>query len=331
MKAKNKGETEKFAQNKRLIYATIAIITIIILASIFFYIHPNQPSQPKAAIIDQLSSSQLAQAIRHPNQTFIATAKELLFKRFSIVDYYSDNATVDQYKNLASVGYKLIIWRAHSALDLNSKYIAISTSDKYGSKNYGQYLENGQLTVCNITGYYYFGITPKFVEELMGGRFEDTVIIFMSCNGLKQGYYKTAETFEKKGVKVFISWDGWIDPSDNDHATALLLDYLINKNNTINEAVGNIPQYSSPLYGLSKLNYYPLEVGNYHIPNYKQTNIANKADFVAIVILRKIKTKVINYESNGFRLELSQTDLLNASGVSKHLSRAGFGEDRLLG
>jgi hypothetical protein len=331
MKAKNKGETEKFAQNKRLIYATITIVIILILASIFFYTHPNQPSQPKAAIIDQLNSSQLTPSSRFPNQTFINTAKGLLDQRFPKVDYYSDNATVDQYKLLPSLGYKLIIWRAHSALDPNN-YVAICSSERYVQGKYEQYSED-QLKLCNITGdpNLYFAITPDFVKECMDGRFEDTVIVLMSCNGLKKGYYKTAQAFEEKGVKVFISWDGWIDPSDNDNATALLLDYLINKNNTINDAVGNIPQYFSPLYGFSKLNYYPLEVGNYHIPNYKQTNIANKADFVAIVILRKIKTKVINYESNGFRLELSQTDLLNASGVSKHLSRAGFGEDRLLG
>jgi hypothetical protein len=288
MKTKNKGETEKFAQNKRLIYVTIAIITIIILASIFFFIYPNQPSQPKAAIIDQLSSSQLAEPIRHQNQTFINTTKELLYKRFSIIDYYSDNATVEQYKRLSSQDYKLIIWRAHSALDLNSKYIAISTSDKYGSKNYDQYLENGQLTLCNITGYYYFGITPKFVEELMSGRFEDTVIIFMSCNGLKEEYYKTAETFEEKGVKVFISWDGWIDPSDNDNAIAHLLDYLINKNDTVSEAVGKIPIFYSSEFGQSRLHYYPdPEAANYRILGYKQNNVSSNAGFMILTVLRK--------------------------------------------
>jgi hypothetical protein len=290
MKAKNKGETEKFAQNKRLIYATIAII-IIILASIFFYIHPNQPSQPKAAIIDQLSSSELSESSQHKNETFVKEVKELLYKRFSEIDYYSDNATVDQYARLSSLGYKLIVWRAHSALDPEN-YTAICSSERYEPGKYEQYSED-QLKLCNITGdpYLYFAITPYFIKECMSGNFEDTVIIFMSCNGLKKGYYKTAQAFIEKGVKVFISWDGWIDPSDNDHATALLLDYLINKNNTINEAVGNIPQYFSPFYGSSKLEYYPLEVGNYHIPNYKQTNIANKADFVAIAISRKIKTK----------------------------------------
>lgn len=294
MKAKNNGETKKFAQNKRLTYATIAIITIIILASIFFYIHPNQPSQPKVAIIDQLSSSQLAEPIRYPNQTFINTAKQLLYKRFSIVDYYSDNATVEQYKGLSSQNYKLIIWRAHSALDLNSKYIAISTSDKYGSKNYDQYLENGQLTLCNITGYYYFGITPKFVEELMSGRFEDTVIIFMSCNGLKQEYYKTAETFEEKGVKVFISWDGWILPSDNDNAITLLLQYLINENNTIYDAVHKIPTYSSPYGPPSQLLYHPStnDVSNYQIPDYKQSNTARMGFALMAIFLKKFELEL---------------------------------------
>jgi hypothetical protein len=293
MKAKNKGETEKFAQNKRLVYATIALIAIIILASIFFYFRPNQLSQPKAAIIDQLSSSHLADSIRYPNQTFINTAKQLLYKRFSIVDYYSDNATVEQYKGLSSKDYKLIIWRAHSALDLGSKYIAISTSDEYGSKNYDQYLENGQLTLCNITGYYYFGITPKFVEELMSGRFEDTVIILMSCNGLKQEYYKTAETFEEKGVEVFISWDGWIDPSDNDNAVTLLLQYLINDNNTISNAVSKIPQYSSA-FGPSQLKHYPDtgDVRNYQIPDYRQSNTARMEFRMLAIFFKKFELEL---------------------------------------
>jgi hypothetical protein len=293
MKAKNKSETEKFAQNKRLVYA-VAVITIIILASIFFYFRPNQPSQPKAAIIDQLSSSQLAEPIRYQNQTFINTMKELLYKRFSIIDYYSDNATVEQYKRLSSQNYKLIIWRAHSALDLNSKYIAISTSDKYGSKNYDQYLENGQLTLCNITGYYYFGITPKFVEELMSGRFEDTVILFMSCNGLKQDYYKTAETFEEKGVKVFISWDGWILPSDSDNGITLLLQYLINENNTIYDAVHKIPTYSSPYGPPSQLLYHPStnDVSNYRIPDYKQRNTARMGFAIMAIFLKKFELEL---------------------------------------
>jgi hypothetical protein len=295
MNVKNKqGESKNFSRNKRLVYITIAIMAMLILAGFFLYLYPNQSSQPKAAIIDQLSSSQLTETSRFRNQTFVDTAKELLYKRFPEVDYYSDNATVDHYKSLSSSSYKLIVWRAHSALNLENKYIAISTSEKYDSKKYNQYSAD-QLTLCNITGdpNLYFAITPKFVEECMSGRFEDTVIVFMSCNGLKQGYTKTAETFVKKGAKAFISWNGWIDPSDNDNAITLLLDYLIIKNNTISEAVHKTPSYSSPIYGPSTLDYYPRpEVAGYHIQNYKEANIASDAGFAVIAVFLRTKSKL---------------------------------------
>jgi len=294
MDVKNKQDESKgFSGDKRPIYVLITILVIIILMTYFLYQYPNQPSQPKAAIIDQLSSSQLARS-RFPNQTFIETVKELLYKRFAQVDYYSDNATVDQYKHLSSLGYKLIIWRAHSALDENH-FIAICSSEKYIEGKYSEYSAE-QLTLCNITGdpNLYFAITPKFVEECMSGRFEDTVIVFMSCNGLNEEYYKTAETFEEKGVKVFISWDGWIDPSYNDHAIALLLGYLIDKDYTIKEAVNKIPPSPfSPFYGSSKLKYYPdnSEVADYIVPNYKEGNISSNMGLAVIAIPRKKSIK----------------------------------------
>jgi hypothetical protein len=294
MKGKNKqGESKNFSHNRRLVYMTIAIIAILILTGFFLYYHPDQPSKPRAAIIDQLSSSQLNQTSRFPNQTFVKTVKELLYARFPEVDYYSDNATVDQYKSLPSLGYGLIIWRVHSALDLNGRFIAICSSERYDSKKYNQHSAD-QLTLCNITGdpTLYFAITPKFVEECMSGKFQDTIIIFMSCNGLKQGYTKTAETFVKKGAKAWISWNGWIDPSDNDHAITLLLDYLIDKNNTISEAVHKASSYSS--YGPCTLDYCPRpEVKDYRIPNYKEANIASNAGraVTAVFLRTKIKTK----------------------------------------
>jgi hypothetical protein len=294
MKVKNKkGESKNFSHYRRLVYIAIAIMVTLIFAGFFLYYHPNQPSQRKAAIIDQLSSTQLGIS-RFPNQTFIESAKELLCERFPEVDYYADNATVDQYRSLPSLGYRLIIWRVHSALDLDGEFIAICSSERYDSKKYNQYSAD-QLTLCNITGdpNFYFAITPKFVEECMSGRFEETVIIFMSCNGLKQNYTKTAKIFLEKGAKAWISWNGWIDASDNDHAITLLLDYLINKNNTISEAVHKTPSYFSPIYGPSTLDYYPRpEVADYHIPNYKEANIAGNVGPAVIAVFLRTKPKL---------------------------------------
>jgi len=278
-------------RNKKIIYAAVALIIVLIPAVYFYSTSLSQPGEAKAAIIDQLGSSKLDESVRYENQTFIESAEELLYKRFSIVDYYSDNATVAEYSKLASAGYKLILWRAHSAEDLSSNYVAISTTEKIDSTDldqymengqYDQYLENGQLTFCNITGdsqSLYFSITPTFIEQVMTGTFQGTVIVLMSCNGLEPGYLKTAHALEAKGAEVIISWDNWIGTSDNDYATSLLLQYLINDNDTVSVAVSKIPVSSSPEYGYTQLQYDPqsLDVANYTIPDYRKPGETNSA------------------------------------------------------
>jgi len=293
MKKKTKKDgKEKPSYNKRLLYAAIVgALSIMIVTSTFFYLEPNQPTQPKAAIIDQLSSSQLSLISRHENAIFIETAKKLLYKRFPEIVYYSDNATVDEYKRLPSLGYKLILWRAHSAVDPDN-YVAISTSEKHVPNKYTQYSAD-QLKLCRIAGdsESYFAITPAFIKECMDGRFEDTVIILMSCNVLNQTYHRTAEALVDKGAKVIIGWNGWILPSDNDNAITLLLRYLIDDNNTIDGAVNKIRVQWSP-WGSSRLSYHP-DVGNYRIPNYKQNDATTNAYIAVISIPERLKPEHI--------------------------------------
>jgi len=294
MKTKTKtDESENSNHKKKLLLALFssALILVSVLIGTYFLLHSVSSVPPRAAIIDQVSSSQLSESSRHVNQTFIQVMKTLLHKRFSEVDYYSNNATVDQYQLLPSRGYKLIIWRAHSALNNQSKFVAICSSEKYDSKKYDQYTSE-QLTLCNITydPQLYFAITPTFVKECMNGRFEDTVIVLMSCNGLKEGYYSTAEAFLEKGVKAFMSWDGWITFQDNDDAMPNLLRYLIDENNTIREAVNKIPTYTSE-FGSSTLNSYPYDADDYRIPDYRQIKTAIIPTSMVITARRKTGTR----------------------------------------
>lgn len=292
MVKKSPEQTGLFKNKKKLIYISIAAIIILIPVAYIYSISFTQSNPPKAAIIDQLGSSKLATNVRFENQTFIELSEKLMHSRFSDVDYYSDNATVEQYKELASKGYKLILWRAHSALDLNSKYVAISATDSYSSDYYDQYLDNDQLTLCNITGdsdlsKMYLGITPKFVKEVMNGRFEDTAIILMSCNGLRNGYYGTAQAFEEKGARVFISWNEWVDFENNDCATSLLLQYLITDNDTVNVATGRIPPYPSESGATVQLRYDPENSADYRIPFYLQNGESGTSLPGVLIILEK--------------------------------------------
>lgn len=271
---KRTDDTAKLADRKTIIYAALIIIVIVVPTVFVLQLLTSRPNRPKAAIVDQLSSSHLYPTSRYPNQTFIDLARGLLSQRFDTIDYYSNNASVENYKQLPSKDYKVIIWRAHSALNLDSKYVAISTSDRELLTSYDQYMQNGQLTLCNITGdpYLYFAINPRFIREVMNGRFDDTVVIMMSCNGLKTGYTETAAAFQEKGARILISWDGWISSADNDDATAHLLNYLVTENNTVSGAVGKIPEYSSHEFGSSTLRYSPVvpAASNYQIPDYRE-------------------------------------------------------------
>lgn len=275
-KPKSKAESRVITRSKKLFLVFIPAVLIVTAALLGAYFLFNSASSvlPKAAIIDQVSSSQLTASSRHVNQTLVEIEESLLQTRFSSVDYYSDNATVDFYRLLPSKGYKLIVWSAHSALDEQSSFVAISSSENNESKNYDQYTSE-ELTMCNITGdpRLYFAITPTFVKDRMEGRFDDTIIILMTCNGLKDGYYSTADALLEKGAKVIISWDGWVTFSDNDAATLNLLRYLTVQNDTISDAVKRIPTYTSE-FGSTKLNYFPYDVSveSYHVPDYRRTS-----------------------------------------------------------
>jgi hypothetical protein len=301
------NKTEKNNTNvKRLIYTAVVIIIILVPTVVSLQFYFSSQGSPKAAIIDQLGSSKLDATVRDENQTFIEATEELLHKRFSVVDYYSDNATVEEYKLLASEDYKLIIWRAHTGLDLDSDYVAIAATDRIDTADYSQYngqylqyLENGQLTFDNITGdpqSLYFSITPKFIEQVMTGTFHDTAIVLMGCNGLEPGYLKTAQAFEAKGAKVFISWNGWISPSDNDYGGTLLLQYLINENDTVSTATSKIPVFDSE-FGQAQLLYDPPTVANYRIPDYTEHDGSQQDAFITIVLSRKRMPFITSWNS----------------------------------
>jgi len=292
MSRKDRNQLQPKRYSRRLVYAVLAAI-IILIATVYFYSASITKSTPsKAAIIDQLGSTRLGAGIRDENQTFIETATNMLLQRFKTVDYYSDNATVGQYATLASSGYGMILWRGHSALDLSNKYIALSTTEKYGYVNYDDYLDSGRLTLCNITGdpNLYFGITPTFISQVMNGRFQDTVIFLMSCNGVNPVYNKTAQAFEDKGARVIISWDNWVTSFDNDGAAELLLQHLINENNTVAQAVGKIPPYFSSELGVwTRLEYSPVNpaASNYVIPDFRQTDYSQTNTTVTARVFRK--------------------------------------------
>jgi len=281
MKAKKKpvGIKQKIREEKKreqriaLAFAAAILITIISISSFLVNSMVNQPSpnqtaaistsEPKAAIVDHLS-------LTVPNQTFIETATNILKQAGYTVDYYpSKQVTVDFYRNLPTRGYALVILRVHSsATDVGGTEgpVALFTSERVSSTKYVYEQLTDQLVGVAYSveekerGIAYFGINPPFITHSMKGKFQNTTIIMMGCEGLDNPLM--AEAFRQKGAKVYISWNQPVSASHTDLATTTLLQHLLIEKLTVKQAiqetfkeVGADPAYRSLLV------YYPLEVG----------------------------------------------------------------------
>jgi len=107
----------------------------------------------------------------------------------------------------------------------------------------------------------YFAIAPEFVKSSMEGRFENTVIVMMGCNGLT--YTPMAEALIQRGALVYIGWNLPVSIDYVDNATMHLLNGLIAEGKNIlgavmdtREAVGPDPTYDAELvfYPMSSQN-----------------------------------------------------------------------------
>ena len=213
------------------VVATALVAAVVIGAMIMAGGNGGGSSGPKtAAIVDQLSLSQ-------PNPEFISSARSLLAESGYLTDYFpGEQVTVDFYRTLPQRGYDLILLRAHAGIttevDLTSgertetEYVSLFTGEPYSE---GKYLDE-QLNRLGKAVYYegadpLFGIGPRFVEESMQGRFDDTVIVMMGCDGLRS--QRTAQAFLDQGASAFVSWSRPVSASHTDTATQRLLENLL--------------------------------------------------------------------------------------------------------
>ncbi len=188
-------------------------------------------SGPKtAAIVDQLS-------LTVSNPDFVASATGLLEEAGYTVDYYSgEQVSVDFYRGLPTHDYDLIILRVHAGITIErdaasgektqTEYVSLFTGEPYSETGYPEEEKAGRLAEA----VYYegasslFAITPDFIKHSMGGRFDDTLIVMMGCDGLRS--QRTAQAFLDKGVSAFVSWSLPVTASHTDAATQRLLEKL---------------------------------------------------------------------------------------------------------
>jgi len=254
---KNRKARQRVSEKRLVEVAFFAILTMSAMVFLFLAYQSQTPiasssSQLRAAIVDHLNSTS-------PNQTFVDEATDMMKQAGYTVDYFpSDKVTVDCYRNLAELGYKLIILRVHAGHSPERQTISFFTSETYSLSEHitdqlAGYLHDDFYVYPPPNGEPgYFSITPAFVKNAMNGRFNDTTVIMMGCYGLE--YPGMAEAFIEKGAKVYISWNGSVAADHTDQATINLLKHLVVENQPVGQAVENTmkevgedPEYKSLL------------------------------------------------------------------------------------
>ena len=221
----------------------------------------SYPGELKAAIIDQLY-------VLQPNQDFIQqTTQELEDYGFEVDLYQGDEITVDLYRQLPGLGYKVIIFRAHAGLlGMEGEIIertCLFTNEPYSERKHVAEQLSDQLAMARIDEHHpwVFAIGDEFVTQSMEGQFDNTVVIMMGCSCLYVD--DLAQAFIEKGASTYLGWDVAVDLSYVDDAEISLVQNLCGENRTVKKAVAKTmtEKGPDPRHG-AELKYYPPDSGS---------------------------------------------------------------------
>ncbi len=236
----------------------LGIAGIVVFVRLYPMGHPSPDNGAglKAVIVDQLSTVK-------ENQAFVRNVTEELESYGFEVDLYQrDEVDVDLYRQLATRGYKLIVFRAHSGLlaenEVTQDRTVLFTNEEYSRLDHYTEQLNDKLVMARVGEGYpmVFGIPPRFITEAMDGRFDDAVVIMMGCSGLF--VRDLAAAFVDKGASVYVGWNGSVELYYVDEATPYLMKQLCSGNLTIKQAVDDTMSVIGPdPEHKAGLEYYP--------------------------------------------------------------------------
>ena len=250
----------------RRVYLALAVLILALPGLILFSACPEPaPTEPKAAIVDQLYSL-------HPNPDFVAEMTALLEGCGLEVDLYQgDEVDVAFYRELPKGGYRIIVFRAHAGLlalrespDVMAEETTFLFTDEAYSEGKHVFEQLGdQMVPAEMTPAYplVFAVNSNFILESTEGSFNKTVIIMMGCSTLC--LEDMAAAFYLKGASAYLGWDRFVGISYVDEATLYLVQRLCLDGLTVAEAVEATMAEKGvdPVYE-AILNYYPPQSGD---------------------------------------------------------------------
>ncbi len=203
------------------------------------------PTARKALVADSLMED-------YPNPELIDYIVNVLKRAGYDVDVATcTDVNLTLYSRLTD--YSVIILRIHGGKavykapdgtihKLNGLFTGVPWSDKYYELKV-KWLATRAFPYNSTKAY--LAVLPKFFEERLKGRFSsNSVMIVASCYALFTR--DIADTIARKGLKVFIGWEGPVTLSHMDLVLKKLIDKVFLENKTWSEAVKEVNEELGP-------------------------------------------------------------------------------------
>ncbi len=237
---------EVYADKKRMrrIYTIITlliVISIVIFGSYYVATHfvgsNSSPEENGGNSVDNSLRAALIDCLytTHPNDEFTTSLTNTLQEADFEVDVFQGaEVTVDFLKSVPN-GYKLIVLRMHSALHDNQLYLF--TAEPYSVGKYTQEQQFQLVKEAHATeeSQPVFAVNWGFIKRCMTGKFNDTLVIAMGCDGTLDPVI--IEEIMNQGAAGYISWSGPVLISHSDTATLHLTEDLYLEKLSVEEAV----------------------------------------------------------------------------------------------
>ncbi len=208
--------------------------------------HASSPRN--VALFDTLAS-------QYPDPQFVAGVNSSASAAGYHFDYIPPKTvTLDFMDDLPSMGYAIIMLRTHGDLALAGPSV-VTTAESYSSSRHVADQLSDRVYIVSVNGSQYFAFGSDFVAKDMCGRFPETVVLAMFCEGSQ--ITSLAKAFVDKGARAYIGWDNVVTVAHTDDAFGSLVNLLL-KGEPVSGAVHDAMAIvgPDPASG-AKLTYYP--------------------------------------------------------------------------
>lgn len=257
-----KGEVAAYKKRMRTVSTVgffLAVFCVIVIVSFYaegFFAGPSLPTNstgksmggsvadngtgasPRAVLIDALSNVS-------ENGDFADSVNMTLHEAgFSVDVYRGGEVSVDFLEKFVG-GYKLVIFRVHSALSSDNQ-LYLFTAEPYSKERYSQeqYFLLVKEAYATESSQPVFAVNWGFVKRLMTGEFNGSLVVVMGCDGASDPLI--SREFVNQGAVGYVGWSGPVLLSHSDEAVLRLVEDLYVGRQPLKEAANDTNSQVGP-------------------------------------------------------------------------------------